>query len=266
MRAMSTPVGHSRRHALQPRQRSIASYSSGDAQGSSPSCPESASRSAFARPRVEWRSSLVARNDGHITPGLRFRQVPLLLHMSTAREKPPHFSQSSAVGSFRVSSPLRARRSEASFMRGGSTILPGFRRSSGSKRRLISPKAETRRFPSIGSRNSDRIQPSPCSPECEPPRSPASANASAAIARRRSTSSPSRRSRAGRTCRQPTDACAYHTACVAWRSMISVSRRCHSGRRSRGMAQSSMKASGLRAVGRDIEMLSPALRSDHIRL
>ena len=160
---------------------------------------------------------------------------------------------------------MRARRSEASFIRGGSTIFPGFRRSSGSKRRLISPKAETRRVPSIGSRNSERIQPSPCSPECEPPSSPASANASAAIARSRSTSSPSRRSSAGRTWRQPTEACAYHTAWVAWRSMTSVSRRYHSGRRSSGIAQSSIKASGLRAAGCDIEMLSPALRSAQIR-
>ena len=105
MRAMSTPVGHSRRHPLQPRQRSIASYSSGDVHGSSPSCPDSASRRALARPRVECRSSLVARKDGHITPGLRFRHVPLLLHMSTAGEKPPHAPQSSDVGSLRVSSP-----------------------------------------------------------------------------------------------------------------------------------------------------------------
>ena len=32
-----------------------------------------------------------------MTPGLLFRQVPLLLHISMAAEKPPHSDQSSWV-------------------------------------------------------------------------------------------------------------------------------------------------------------------------
>ena len=61
MRAMSTPAGHSRRHALQPMHRSKTSFISGERIASGPSCPVKASRSAFARPRVTCFSSPVTR-------------------------------------------------------------------------------------------------------------------------------------------------------------------------------------------------------------
>src|SRR3546814_7495883 len=92
---MSTPVGHSRRQPLQPTHRSIVSYMASEVSASAPSCPARASRSVFARPRVRCCSSSVARNEGHITPASRFRQVPLLLHISVAPRNEPQSDQSS---------------------------------------------------------------------------------------------------------------------------------------------------------------------------
>ena len=86
---MSTPVGHSRLHALQETHSDIASATASDAIASAPSCPVSASRSVLARPRVTCVSSRVTRYDGHITPASKARQVPLLLHISTAPSMPP---------------------------------------------------------------------------------------------------------------------------------------------------------------------------------
>ena len=95
---MSTPVGHSRLQALQPTHSDIDSAISLEEKALGPSCPVSARRSVLARPRVEWVSSPVARNEGHITAASRLRQAPLLLHISTAPENPPQVDQSSCVG------------------------------------------------------------------------------------------------------------------------------------------------------------------------
>src|SRR5687767_10039839 len=97
MRAISTPVGHSRLQPLQETQSSSASLTV-----SSSSCPESARRSVLARPRVRCCSSIVARYEGHMVPASNLRQWPLLLHISTALSKPPHSLQSSAVGGTEV--------------------------------------------------------------------------------------------------------------------------------------------------------------------
>ena len=94
---MSTPVGHSRRQPLHPTQSAIVSAIASEVRASGPSWPVRASRRVFARPRVTCRSSMVTRYEGHITPGFDFRQAPLLLHISTARSKPPHSDQSSPV-------------------------------------------------------------------------------------------------------------------------------------------------------------------------
>src|SRR5262245_60352614 len=94
---MSTPVGHSRLHPLHATHSSKASYIAGDVSASGPSCPERASRSVLARPRVVCSSSRVTRYDGHIVPASNLRHAPLLLHISTALSKPPHSDQSSAV-------------------------------------------------------------------------------------------------------------------------------------------------------------------------
>ena len=59
MRAMSTPVGHSRRQPLHETQRSSVSFISGDVKAPGPSWPEMASRSVLARPRVVCCSSRV---------------------------------------------------------------------------------------------------------------------------------------------------------------------------------------------------------------
>src|SRR5882672_711507 len=94
---MSTPVGHSRLQPLQETHRSSVSCISSDVNASGPSCPDSARRRVFARPRVRCFSSPVARNDGHMVPTSNLRQWPLLLHISTALSKPPHSDQSSTV-------------------------------------------------------------------------------------------------------------------------------------------------------------------------
>ena len=69
---------------------------------SGPSCPDIASLSMFALPLVLSFSSLVIRNEGHITPPTNLRQAPLLLHISTAPWSPPaapgHPFQSNVVG------------------------------------------------------------------------------------------------------------------------------------------------------------------------
>src|SRR3954466_9558463 len=93
MRAMSTPVGHSRLQPLQETQRSRAALTA--CSPSSPSWLESARRRVLARPRVRCTSSPVARYEGHIVPASNLRQWPLLLHISTALSKPPHSLQSS---------------------------------------------------------------------------------------------------------------------------------------------------------------------------
>src|SRR5689334_7930593 len=99
---MSTPVGHSRRQPLHETHRSNVARSSPDVSASGPSCPESASRSVLARPRVRCCSSRVTRYDGHIVPASNLRQWPLLLHISTALSKPPHSLQSSTVSILRT--------------------------------------------------------------------------------------------------------------------------------------------------------------------
>src|SRR5258706_3674288 len=96
MRAMSTPVGHSRLQPLHETHRSSASFTIASECG--PSCPDRASRKVFALPRVRCCSSCVTRNEGHMVPASNLRQCPLLLHISTALSKPPHSDQSSAGG------------------------------------------------------------------------------------------------------------------------------------------------------------------------
>src|SRR3954470_18723369 len=98
--AMSTPVGHSRLQPLHETHRSSVLNISSDVNASGPSCPEIASRSVFARPRVRCCSSRVTRYDGHMVPASNLRQWPLLLHISTALSKPPHSLQSSTVRIF----------------------------------------------------------------------------------------------------------------------------------------------------------------------
>ena len=61
MRAMSTPVGHSRRQPLQDTQSFSVSAISSEVSASGPSWPVIASRSELARPRVTSRSSRVTR-------------------------------------------------------------------------------------------------------------------------------------------------------------------------------------------------------------
>src|SRR3990170_1578565 len=100
MRAMSTPVGHSRLQPLQETQRSSASFTMESE--SDPNCPDSARRSVLARPRVRCFSSRVARYEGHMVPASNLRQWPLLLHISTALSRPPHSDQSSTVSSLSI--------------------------------------------------------------------------------------------------------------------------------------------------------------------
>src|SRR5690349_7389700 len=104
---MSTPVGHSRLQPLHDTHSASVSNISCEVKASAPNCPERASRSVLARPRVRCPSSPVARKDGHIVPASNLRQWPLLLHISTAAANPAladpgtlHSLQSSAAAIF----------------------------------------------------------------------------------------------------------------------------------------------------------------------
>ena len=190
MRAMSTPVGHSRLQPLHETQRSSASFTASLVNASVPSWPESASLSVFARPRVTCCSSRVARKLGHIVPASNLRQWPLLLHISTALAKPPvesppvpgaliasvrgsfctsHADQSSTGTSAIVRYGAGAcgggkRNSAPSSIFGGSTILPGLNRPFGSSTSLIERNASLMSGPNCHSIHSPRHRPSPCSP------------------------------------------------------------------------------------------------------
>ena len=92
--AMSTLLGHSFLHALQPRHRSRVFSVSGSSHAAEPSPPffiaaSTAVLMAFARPRGLCRSSSVARYEGHIVPAAVLRQKPAPLHVSSAPPKPP---------------------------------------------------------------------------------------------------------------------------------------------------------------------------------
>jgi len=236
----------------------MASAISGESSPPSPSWPVSARRSAFARPRVEWRSSWVTRNEGHITSGCDFRHAPLLSQRSTAPSRLPCWDQSSTTGSSRPAYPGRYRNSERSSMRGGSTILPGFMIPWGSNVRFTSANADAMRSPSMERRNSERSRPSPCSPECVPCSSRTTSCVASAIVRTSATSSGSFRLSAGRTCRQPTEACAYHVPSAPFFAKISSTRRAYSARCSSGTAQSSMNEMGRLGPAIDMTMLRPA--------
>ena len=66
------------------------------------SFPDNAALNAFALPRVESTSSLVAINDGHIYPELIFLQAAWPLHISIAWANPPSFSKERKVSIFSV--------------------------------------------------------------------------------------------------------------------------------------------------------------------
>src|ERR1700722_11406874 len=183
-----------------------------------------------------------------MVPASNFRQWPLLLHISTALAKPPALSppvpgavvrsvtgsfctfqadQSKAGSSAMVSYGDGAesggkRNKEASSIFGGDTILPGLSNPAGSRWCLIATKASFNDGPNCHSIHSPRHRPSPCSPLYEPLYLRTSSEASCAMAR--IFVAPSRRmSRMGRTCRVPTEACAYQVPCVPYFANMLVS-------------------------------------------
>src|ERR1700722_15269474 len=89
---MSTPAGHSDEQALQDRQKSSASRTSGARQPPVTRLPLTISCRTLARPRVESRSSLVAWYDGHITrvvPAVLATHLPTPVQRCTAAAKSP---------------------------------------------------------------------------------------------------------------------------------------------------------------------------------
>ena len=173
IRAISTPVGHSRLQALQDTHSFMVSAMSGLAKASAPSWPESARRRLLARPRVESISFRVTRKDGHITPPVNLRQLPLLLHISTAPCRPPaapgQADQFNLVGNESILYPGAKRNRWRSSILGALVILPGFMMFSGSNMRFTSANSPAIFAPNITALNSERAMPSPCSPECDPP-------------------------------------------------------------------------------------------------
>ena len=150
IRAISTPVGHSRRQALQPIQSFRLSSIASEVMPLRPSCPDSARRRTLALPLVECCSSRVARKEGHIAPPESFLHAPLLLHISTAPLKLPQEDQSNSVGNSSVVYVGLNLRSERSSMDGGLTIRPGFNILDGSNNFFISANASTICEPNIG--------------------------------------------------------------------------------------------------------------------
>ena len=151
----------------------MVSAMAGLANASGPSWPDNASRRLLARPRVESASFRVTRNDGHITPPFNLRQLPLLLHISTAPCSPPaapgQADQFSLVGNEFTLYPGANRNKWRSSIFGALVILPGFMIFCGSNSFLTSANSPAMRGPNMTSLNSDRAMPSPCSPECDPP-------------------------------------------------------------------------------------------------
>ena len=94
----------------------------------------------------------------------------------------------------------------------------------GSNASFTASKARAMRAPNIGSLNSLRAMPSPCSPLCEPLYWRTRSKHSSAIERIRVTSVGSFMLRTGRTCRQPTDAWAYQVPRAPWRSKTAFNR------------------------------------------
>ncbi len=97
-------------------------------------------------------------------------------------------------------------------------MRPGFSMLFGSNASFTVSNARTMRAPNMVSWNSLRTRPSPCSPLCEPLYSRTRAKHSSATARMVATSFGSFMFSTGRTCRQPTEACAYQVPLVPWRS------------------------------------------------
>ena len=106
--------------------------------------------------------------------------------------------------------------------------------------------------------------PSPCSPEWDPCRRTASRNTSSAIERKASMSEGSFMFRDGRTCRSPTEACAYQVLPVPWRAKMSSTAAPKSASAGSGIAQSSTIETGFRSPFMDITMLRPARRTAQI--
>ena len=92
---------------------------------------DSASTSAFARPRVLCSSSRVAMYDGHITPVDPLRQTPMFMHRSAAPRMPPVAAKESRVDSAGAGRSATSRM--FSVIGGALTIFPGFISASGSK-------------------------------------------------------------------------------------------------------------------------------------
>ena len=88
---MSTPAGQSDEQPLQDRHRSSDSASSAAAKPCT-RLPLASSCSTRARPRVESFSSLVASQDGHMTPPLPVvsaRHLPTPTQRCTAADRSP---------------------------------------------------------------------------------------------------------------------------------------------------------------------------------
>ena len=68
----------------------------------------------------------------------------------------------------------------------------------------------------------------------------------------------------GRTCKHPTDACAYHVPLVPCRSKSALRRLVYSARCSSGTAQSSTTDTGFASPFIELMMFKPAERTDHI--
>ena len=222
---MSTPVGHSRLHPLQPTHRAPWSPAwHRTCSASAPSCPgQRQAQRIRAAPRQVLFVTASTRNDGHITPASDFRQAFRCCCTSRPHPtRPPHSDQSSAVSSVHrfVSRVEPEREQGSSHLRGDRTIFPGLH-DAVSDRTMSFTSAECS-IPSRSPNTSGLMEFRADHPVPVLARMRALVfthhlergflgDGAHAVRRQRQSSF---RFTTGRTCRQPTDAWAYHVPSV----------------------------------------------------
>ena len=168
---------------LQPTHNCMVSFMASDVSASGPSCPDNARRSEFARPRV--RCCFITRDTErwahHAGVGFPARSV-VVAHLDRTRHTAPFRPIQRRFQRGLFVSRVEPEQIRSSIL-GGSTILPGLNVPSGSNDVFTSRNADTISSPNISLWNSERTNPSPCSPECDPLYSRTISNAASAISR-----------------------------------------------------------------------------------
>ncbi len=260
---MSTPVGQSVLHARQERHRSRASWTSGERQPSSASDPAAISWSSLARPRVEWRSSPVARYDGHMSawPCVE-TQRPTPMQRSTAARKSPPSASNARPGVNGASVVGRGRR-RSTANGSGSTMIPGLSRPALSQIAFHSPNAASIAGLNWRASSSLRARPSPCSPLSVPPCATTRSAARSMNARKRASPPGASSPKPTRRWMQPSPKWPYVTPRRSASRSRSWSAARYAARRSGGTAASSNPGQAGEPSGSRDARPAPSSRTRH---